>query len=81
MPGDRSRIRKLRAVAASVCGVAYTMGVLAVLTALAGAVLGRLDVPGIDWLAFFVLEMCLGVAGLWLYPYERPRRRSFSVSV
>jgi hypothetical protein len=37
---------------------------------------GTLHVGSSIWLWWFGLQMVLGAAAIWLYPYERPRRRS-----
>ena len=36
--------------------------------------LGGLEVHSSIWVWWFALQMILGVAAIWLYPYERPRR-------
>ncbi len=38
-----------------------------------GASIGALQVHDPIWLWWFALQMVLGIAAIWLYPYERPR--------
>jgi hypothetical protein len=38
--------------------------------------LGALRIGSSIWLWWFALQMVLAIAAIWLYPYERPRRRS-----
>ena len=65
----------MRAHAAGVCGLLYVVGATAFLLALLGELLGSFSIRGVDWLTWFMLEMCLGLAAVWLYPYDRPSRR------
>ena len=37
--------------------------------------LGSLQVHSSIWIWWFALQMVLGTAAIWLYPYERPRLR------
>jgi len=39
--------------------------------------LGTLDVYGSGWLGWFALQMVLGIAAMWVYPYERRRPSRF----
>ena len=36
---------------------------------------GSLHVHSSIWVWWFALQMALGIAAIWLYPYERPRFR------
>ena len=75
MADARRPIVRLRALLAGACGVAYVIGALAFLLALAARLFGHVSFQGVNWLAWFVVEMALGIAAIWLYPYERPSRR------
>jgi hypothetical protein len=39
--------------------------------------LGTLEVYGSVWLWWFALQMVLGIAAIWVYPYERRRPSRF----
>ena len=39
--------------------------------------LGALEVHGPVWLWWFALQMVLGIAAIWIYPYERRRPSRF----
>jgi len=72
---ERTRSAGLRALAAAVLGLAYVLGMVALLLALIGRGLdATLHVHGLDVVAWFALLMAIGVAAIWVYPYDRPSR-------
>jgi hypothetical protein len=67
------------AYAGSVHGFSRLLG-LAYFPILLLPFVGKGTVAGIDvhsavWVWWFALQMVLGAAAIWLYPYERPHRR------